>query len=39
MSAKTEMAVKVAGLIIIATAILYAFITGDVSKFNNTYLG
>lgn len=39
MSAKTEMVVMIIGLIIIASAAAYALLTGDVSRFNNTYLG
>lgn len=39
MNAKTEKIVTISGLIILVSVIVYALIAGDVSGFNNTYLG
>lgn len=38
MTKRTERLVMIIGLAIIISAAAYALITGDVSRFNNTYL-
>lgn len=39
MNAKTERFVMIIGLIVLVSLAAYALITGDTSRFNNTYLG